>query len=158
MSEGSGAIRRRLISVSLGVIAALLALGGVLLQLDAWRRLETFRLPPVSQVGFFFGLAVYGLLAAAEGALSVQRATTAKAIAMIAIAGTFAYQGLNGAAGGSTAAVAVLYAGAIGLVAGVVRSTESRSVVLAVVGGALASAALSIGVSALIRSIGKGFP
>jgi Co/Zn/Cd efflux system component len=129
-----------------------------MLRLDAWRRLETFRLPPVSQAGFFFGVAVFGVVAALAAAFAVHRGTTAKAIAMISIAGSFIIHGALGSAGGSQPAAVLFYAGLIGLVAGLIRATEVPRGPLVIAGGLLGSAAVAVGIHELIALVSRAFP
>jgi hypothetical protein len=144
--------------VSLGLLTAAIAIGAVLLQLSDWSRLETFRLPPVSQIGFFVGIGVFSLLAVVEGMLALRSTTTQRAIAMTAIGGALAIQGAIGAAAGSQPAVALFYAGAVGLAAGIVRITEGPRRLVAAVGGVLGSALVSFTVDVLIRLVSRALP
>lgn len=112
----------------------------------------------MSQAGFFFGLAVFGVVAALAAAFAMDRGTTAKALAMISIAGSLIIHGALGSAGGSQPAAVLFYAGVIGLAAGLIRATEVPRGPLVIAGGLLGSIAVAVSIHELIAWISRALP
>jgi hypothetical protein len=98
------------------------------------------------------------MAAAPAAVFAMQSGTTAKAIAMISIAGSFIIHGALGSAGGSQPAVVLLYAGLIGLVAGLIRATEAPRGPLAIACGLLGSVAVAVGIHESIALISRAVP
>ncbi len=96
----------------------------VLFLLTDWLQYKTYRLPPVSQAGYFFGLFAVAVLGVIQVVLAVRPETGNRAAAMIAVSGALAIAGAIGSGAGRQTAVWLFYAGALGLVAGLVALVE----------------------------------
>jgi hypothetical protein len=112
------------VSTALGICAALLSGVTVVFGLTDWLQHETYRLPPVSQPGYFFGLTIVALFGGAQAALALRSETGNRAAAMIAISGPLAVIGAIDSGGGRQTAVWLFYAGAVGTVAGLLALAE----------------------------------
>ena len=142
-------------SATIGICAALLTGAGVVFLLTDWLQYETYRLPPISQPGYFFGVILAGLLGAAQVVLALRPETGSRAASMIAVSGALALVGAIAGGAGRVTAGWLFYAGAMGLLAGAVGLTEvPRRAWLGLVG--LVGAVLVFGaVTALNLIVGR---
>lgn len=149
---------RRLASMSLGILAALFTLGVVIAEAVDWSQHEPLRLPPVSQVGYFVGLAVFAAVGATEGVLAIRRPGNLRAAAMMAMGGTLLLGSALAAASLSETGALLWYPAVIGLVAGSFASAEAPRPWLSGLAGLLASVPLLLALLVASRVIERLFP
>ncbi len=132
-------LSRRLASRALGVGAGTLTVIVALDYVLRWSQLETLRTPPVSQVGFFYGVLLFAALGVLQVGLALRPPSPARAAAMTAFGFVLVIDGARASGALDETGLWFFYVGLLTLVGAAFALVEVPKRLVPAIAGLLAS-------------------